>query len=76
MAGRVMDNETKEQLFFKDTDMRRCVQVDQKVACAQHNHGMQRFASAGGLLSAGAGKLQTKDVKHFIVISCLCIFLC
>lgn len=23
MAGRVVDNETKEQLFFKDTDMRR-----------------------------------------------------
>lgn len=27
IAGKVLDNETKEQLFFRDTDMHRCAAV-------------------------------------------------
>ncbi|CAM9460481.1 unnamed protein product [Hapterophycus canaliculatus] len=45
MAGRVVDNETKEQLFFKDTDMRR---GDDGGGIAHEEYGVGAGSGPGG----------------------------
>ncbi|CAM9920497.1 unnamed protein product [Ectocarpus sp. 12 AP-2014] len=52
MAGRVMDNETKEQLFFKDTDMRR---DGDSGGVSREEYGVGGSGGAGGARGGGSG---------------------